>query len=343
MFLVSIDIEYRYNIINKIKKSNKNIKTSIFTIDNINYYNYKKYDYVITQYNPKLIDYFLKLGKKIVICSFDEELIKEEYRNNSKIFICNTKKEVIDFVLTEYTANNYQNNKVYKCLKAFIYLAIFLVFAFFLYKRLYVCKGAPTSKKVSNEIDLKKENYVFLGDSITDYYNLDKYYGDLPVVNSGISGNEYHDLLDNLDQRVFKYNPTKVFILIGTNDIAYTDVSNEELTDKIIEICDKIQEERSKTEIYVESIYPVNKNMDNNGMVSKRTNSRIRKVNKLLEEKVKENNYKYIDMYDILKDAEGNLNPRYTYDGLHISEDGYKEITKEIKKIIYNGSEGKEC
>ena len=37
-------------------------------------------------------------------------------------------------------------------------------------------------------------NYLFLGDSITDYYDLDKFYEGLPVVNSGISGNTLNPL-----------------------------------------------------------------------------------------------------------------------------------------------------
>ena len=45
------------------------------------------------------------------------------------------------------------------------------------------------------------DNYLFLGDSITDFYDLDKYYKDLPVVNSGISGNTIDDILKDMKKR----------------------------------------------------------------------------------------------------------------------------------------------
>ena len=94
-----------------------------------------------------------------------------------------------------------------------------------------------------NEIDtLKTEytNYLFLGDSITDFYDLDKYYEGLPVVNSGISGNTTEDILSNMDSRVYNYNPSKVFLLIGTNDLL-RDKSVEEITENIEIIVNNIR------------------------------------------------------------------------------------------------------
>ncbi len=336
MLLVSIDVEYRYDLTKKIKKINDNIKTTIFTSNDILYNDYKKYKYVVTEYNTKIIDYFIKLNKIVVVCCFDEEMVKQEYREHPNIFICRSRKDAIDLILAEYSNRNITDTNIYKNIKSFVYVLIFTVFLALLFKKLYVCEYLPKSKKKTNSpevVDLKKENYVFLGDSITDYYDLDKYYQDVPVVNSGISGNKCNDILDNLQDRVFKYNPTKVFLLIGTNDIAYTDIENEELVDRIIEICDKIHEKREETEIYVQSIYPVNRKADSN-MVAGRNNERIKEINKLIKEKVEEKKYKYLDMYSILKDKEDNLDLAYTYDGLHISDKGYKVITKEINKII---------
>ena len=39
-------------------------------------------------------------------------------------------------------------------------------------------------------------------------------------------------------------------------------------------------------------------------------------------------------MYDKLIDKDGNLKLEYTNEGLHISDEGYKVITKVIKKYI---------
>ena len=74
------------------------------------------------------------------------------------------------------------------------------------------------------------DNFLFLGDSITDFYPLEEYYDNLPVVNSGISGNKTTDILNDMETRVYQYNPTKVFLLIGTNDL---DMTSEDITSLI--------------------------------------------------------------------------------------------------------------
>lgn len=182
------------------------------------------------------------------------------------------------------------------------------------------------------------DNYLFLGDSITDYYDLDKFYEGLPVVNSGISGNRTTDILNDMKNRVYKYNPSKIFLLIGTNDFL-DDVSDDEIADNIGKIIKLIKENRPYAEIYLESIYPVNKNDDEKislSMVSVRDNEHIKSVNDKLKELCKEEKITYIDLYSKLADDDGNLKLEYTIEGLHLSEDGYKVVTDAIFKYIKN-------
>ncbi len=349
MLLISIDVEYNYNLIEKIRKAKDKVQTNIFISDDLNYsHDYSNYDYIITEYDIKKIDYFSALGKNVIICCFNDETIESSYRKKENITICYTEDDVVKKVCEKPLKKDSYITWSYlkKALPALLIILIAVFGVFTLSKTVFKPEPKEEKKqqkvveKKSTEIDFGKENYVFLGDSITDFYDLETYYGDLPVVNSGISGNQYKDLLNNLETRVYAYNPTKIFILIGTNDIAFTDITDEELVDKIIEICDEIHKVKEKAEIYVESIYPVNKTTNNDivdlDMVTVRENDRIKEINKLLKEKVEENKYNYINMYDLLKDEDDNLKLDYTVDGLHISDQGYKVITKKIKEIIYN-------
>ena len=190
-------------------------------------------------------------------------------------------------------------------------------------------KEVEVTKKLDN-------NYVFLGDSITDFYDLEKYYDDLPVVNSGVNGNSTTDILNNMNERVYRYNPTKVFLLIGTNDIT-KDRSSNQIVNNISKIVKRIKKNRPSTKIYVISIYPVN-NSDNSkikkDMVKNRTNKQIKEINSKLKEKVKTLDVNYINMYDKLVDKNDNLKLEYTTEGLHISDKGYDIITEEIMKYI---------
>ncbi len=175
-------------------------------------------------------------------------------------------------------------------------------------------------------------SYLFLGDSITDFYDLDKYYEGLPVVNSGISGNTTEDILNDMKNRVYNYNPSKVFLLIGTNDLIH-DISVDDIVSNIEKIIDEINSNKPQTQIYVESVYPVNDNLDED-MVDVRNNDDIMEINEEIKKYCDDNGYTYINMYDKLLDDDGNFNEEYTDDGLHPNSRGYEVITEEIKKYL---------
>lgn len=199
-------------------------------------------------------------------------------------------------------------------------------------------KEKPSKPQVvESKTPTKKDNFVFLGDSITDWYPIDELYdSSIPIVNSGVAGYTTRDILDKLEEMVYIYNPTKVFILIGTNDLN-ADIKEEETIDNIRKILENIKKNRSKTKIYLESIYPINRSNDKTvvmGTVGKRKNEDIRRINEELESICKELNVEFIDMYRILEDSEENLKIRYTRDGLHLNDMGYYKITEELKKYL---------
>ena len=185
----------------------------------------------------------------------------------------------------------------------------------------------------TNQYEVKfdaNDNFLFLGDSITELYPLEEYYDNLPVVNSGISGNKTTDILNDMKTRVYQYNPTKVFLLIGTNDLNSTDEDIVDVTfDNIKEIISEIKENRSDATIYVESVYPVNSVIENN-VVTNRTNKKVKELNKKLSNYCDEEICEYINLYDDLIDEEGNLKTEYTEDGLHLNSLGYVVITREL-------------
>jgi len=115
-------------------------------------------------------------------------------------------------------------------------------------------------KGIKNPYDIEvsaSDNFVLLGDSITEWYPIEEFYDELPVVNSGVAGYQTKDVLEHLKKMVYIYNPTKVFLLIGTNDIK-EDPNEEEVVSNIQKIIDGIHELRPKAKVYLQSIYPVN-------------------------------------------------------------------------------------
>lgn len=337
MFLISVKCEYKNKIKGKLREI-YNKKTTIFTEDDLLYEKFKNYNYVITDYNKEIINHFAK--KKKIIFVIDKRKHKCN-KDNTNIYYCNSIEE-IQKIIAEKKEKKHVSLKL---VTAITVLFLFInIFALVLNNSNKIIGSVAESNKESveenenNVIDHKLQNYLFLGDSITEFYNLEEYYDDdLFVVNSGVSGNSAYNILDDMYNRVYKYNPTKVFLLIGTNDLSHR--TDEEILDNIFEIVSLIHKNRKQAEVYVESIYPVNNVTEGNDividwMVGDRDNERIKGINKILKEKSKKYNYTYLDFYSKLEDENGLLNLDYTVDGLHISDKGYKLITSEIMKII---------
>ncbi|MCI8547718.1 MAG: hypothetical protein HFJ38_02385 [Bacilli bacterium] len=189
--------------------------------------------------------------------------------------------------------------------------------------------------KTKTEIQEKvPENIVFLGDSITNRYDLEKYFSDINIVNSGKEGNKATDILASMKERVYDYNPSKLFLLIGTNDLdESTELSVEEVYNNIIEIIKQIQEKRNKAEIYIDSLLPVNSDVRYSPARDK-DNNKIKELNEKLKEYCKKNKCTYIDMYNEFLDEDEHLSLKYTTDGLHLNNKGYEKFTELIKKYL---------
>jgi lysophospholipase L1-like esterase len=192
-----------------------------------------------------------------------------------------------------------------------------------------------------NKVDVKieyrnDENIVFYGDSITNKYEIENFFPANKIINSGISGDEASDLIERIENDVYKYNPSKVFILIGINDLNHN-VDKEEILNNIQEIITGIKINRKYTKIYVESIYPINKDyMDEKGygFNEELDNDDIIEFNKKIEELCNKNNITYIDVYDSLLDEEGNLNKEYSKEGLHLNDVGYLKVSETLSEYI---------
>ena len=240
---------------------------------------------------------------------------------------------------TKRKVNKSKNNKVLimiNCVQA----VLILVLALYIWNTKSEIKELEQAKEqaVKEEAAKKGENYVFLGDSITDWYPISKFFSDdTPIINSGFAGDKTKDLLIDMDETVYRYNPTKVFIQIGTNDLNCDDSNGEQAYNNIVKMIKNIKKNRPYAEVYVESIYPVNQTDDeriNKSTTGKRTNEDIKELNSQLEEYCKNNDVKYIDMYNELVDENGNLKLEYTVDGLHLSTEGYSVVSDVLKTYI---------
>lgn len=182
-------------------------------------------------------------------------------------------------------------------------------------------------------VAVEKGGIVLLGDSITDMFRINEFYFGDRIYNRGISGDTSAGVVARIQESVYDLMPEKVFLLIGTNDIAKPDYNEDVTVQNIINIVKGINDNCPATIVYVESVYPVNTNIPDS-TAGIRTNSQIERLNDKIRKSVKNLKTEYIDIYPLLKDEKDSLKPEYTHDGLHLSGMGYKKIIEILKPYI---------
>jgi len=163
---------------------------------------------------------------------------------------------------------------------------------------------------------------VFLGNSITDGCEWHELFPEHKVLNRGISGDVTEGVLYRL-QSIINLKPSKVFLMIGTNDLA-RNVPPQAVFDNIVVIVEQIRQKSPETEIFVQSILPVNATL---GMFKGHTSktSEIKWVNsKIKEWSASQQGVTYIDLFIHFKNENDDfLNLNFTNDGLHLTGSGY--------------------
>lgn len=198
-------------------------------------------------------------------------------------------------------------------------------------------------EKVKKKVKEKKkskidDNYLFVGDFYTEQFNFDDL--DYHYVKSSSNEKTTSDVKDNLNSNIYKYNPSIIFIELGMIDLS-KEKDIDEIKDNIKEIIEKIKENRPYAKIYLESIYPINRDIDDfkdEFVKDSVDNKKIKEINKKLKEVTKDTKINYLDIYKLLED-DGKLNEKYTDNGSELNEEGYKKILKEIKKVVDDDEE----
>jgi lysophospholipase L1-like esterase len=120
---------------------------------------------------------------------------------------------------------------------------------------------------------------------------------------------------------VTRSEPDKIFLMIGINDLAKGRAANE-VADNIQVIIKKIKNTSPGTELYLQSLLPVNRDFPYFPQYMSRADD-VRKVNVRLEKMAEMYGIMYIDLYSPFCGEKNKLAPEYTNDGLHLNGAGY--------------------
>lgn len=166
---------------------------------------------------------------------------------------------------------------------------------------------------------------VFLGDSITDGWRLNEYFGDRDFVNRGISGQITGEMLGRTLADVVNLHPQAVLILAGTNDLA-RGVPLLAIENNLTMIADLA--DYYKIKVILASVLPVSdyhKDVNPNyEMTKQRSPSLIRSLNGWMHSLANDRGYTYLDYFSAMVDDAGMMKTDLADDGLHPNSSGYR-------------------
>jgi lysophospholipase L1-like esterase len=195
-------------------------------------------------------------------------------------------------------------------------------------------KGRPADPK----------RVVFMGDSITDIWNLGESFKDKPYVNRGIGGQTTPQMLVRMYPDVIELKPAAMVLLAGTNDIAGNTgpTTAEMIEENIMAMTELAQHHGIKVilcSLLPTSDYPFMRQEAAPPAASGRgrfpqpprlrittrwTPAGILKLNAWIKDYAPRVNAIYVDYFTALVDEKGFLKDGLSNDGLHPNAEGYK-------------------
>ena len=170
--------------------------------------------------------------------------------------------------------------------------------------------------KTAEDIDI-----IFLGDSLTDGYDLNLYYPEYKTLNRGIGGDTTFGLEARLDVSCFDIESKVVIMLIGANNF-------DSMLDNYENILIKFKEKIPNRKVILLSLTAMGGNWGRNNTKAIQNNQTIKSL-------AKKYNYIYIDLFTPLLNVDtGSIYPEYTTDGGHFTPLGYSIVTAEIKPVL---------
>lgn len=190
-------------------------------------------------------------------------------------------------------------------------------------------------KEFKQEGKLPSNVIVMYGDSHSEYGgDWSRHFpGAGKIINRGIIGDDSQGMYNRLDL-VLPCHPKKIFFECGANDLSHG-WTVERVFQGITRVLATIRERSPKTELYVQSVLPLNEEVGT-WKYLKGKDDLIIQLNNKLKEYCASHALTYIDLYTPLLGARPQtMKAEYCRDGLHLTEKGYDVWAKIIRPYIY--------
>lgn len=182
-------------------------------------------------------------------------------------------------------------------------------------------------QKTDSIWDNSKETIVFTGSSSIRFWkDVQERFPNRQVLNTGFGGSQFSDLTHYLDQLILNYNPIKVFIYEGDNDI-FAKKRPRKILETAEGILERLQQSRPNMEIVLISAKP---------SISRwKFRGRYRRLNRKLSKLAAETDkVDYVDVWYPMLDKRKVKQDIFVKDGLHMNTKGYDIWYDVIKDYV---------
>ena len=180
---------------------------------------------------------------------------------------------------------------------------------------------AEKLEKENEEFKGKDVDIVFLGDSLTDGYNVKEFYPEYTVLNRGIGGDTSVWLEERLDVSLYAVQPKVAVMLIGANNM-------DTMLENYESILKSFKENAPRTKIVLLSLTSMSGEWGKKNQLAAYNNVQIKMYAEIY-------GYEYVDLYSALLNLEtGEIYDEYTTDGGHLTQKGYEVLTATIRPAI---------
>lgn len=182
-------------------------------------------------------------------------------------------------------------------------------------------------KKYDTLWDASKETIVFTGSSsIRVWRDLESVFPGHQIVNSGFGGSQASDLLAFSEELILRFNPNKVFIYEGDNDISASK-KPKDIIHTIEEIIKKIRTQNNTVQIVLIAAKPSISRWHLKPSY-KRLNRKLKKLGK------KDNLIQFADVWKPMLRNRHVMQDIFIEDGLHMNVKGYNIWRSVLKPFI---------
>ena len=159
---------------------------------------------------------------------------------------------------------------------------------------------------------------VLVGDSLTQGGDWAAWLPGEDVVNLGVAGDTTDDVVARVTD-VMEAGPAVVALLVGTNDLAWRR-SVEHVVRNVETILVTLRKELPEARILVQSVMPRGHEFAD----------QIRDINRHLWQFAPTVHAAWLDLWPAMALEDGELNPAYTDDRLHLNAEGYRVWVSEL-------------